>query len=142
MVRARPLLGQQEEHEVDRPFVDRVEIDGAVEPDEQAAEPVEIRDLAVRNRDSLADPGGSQPFALEQDAEHRALVEAGHLGGPPGDFLDHLFLARGRQAVDHPVAGQQVADFHPSLSADRIRPRPRPTGRASRDSRRRGDRSR
>jgi hypothetical protein len=49
--------GQQQEDEIDRPRVDCLVIDRLCQPAEQAIDPLEPFDFAVRNGNALAEAG-------------------------------------------------------------------------------------
>ena len=69
MVGPRLLRRQQDEDQVDRLLVDRVEVDGPFEPREEALDPVDARELAVRDRDPVSDARGPEPLPLQEDVE-------------------------------------------------------------------------
>ena len=56
MIGTRGGLGrQQNADQVDRLFVDGVEVDGRLEPGEERVEPVQVGQLSVRDRDAVLD---------------------------------------------------------------------------------------
>ena len=93
MVGARGLGRQQHTDQVDRLLVDGVEVDGRLELCEERVEPVQVRQLSVRDRDTVADPGRAQALALDQDFEYRPLGLRSQFGGALGQFLQRLLLA-------------------------------------------------
>ncbi len=87
--------GQQQEDQIDRLFVDRVEVDGLFQPREHPIQTCKAGQLAVRDGDAIADAGGAQLLAFDQDVEDGALGQAGNLGGAACQFLQRLLFARG-----------------------------------------------
>ena len=93
VIGAGALGREQEEDEVDRLVVERLEIDRLREPREQAEDAVEARELAVRDGDAAADAGRAELLALQKRIEDLALRQAGELGRLLRDRLDRLLLA-------------------------------------------------
>ena len=83
MVGAGTLRGEQQENQIDRLAVERLEIDRALQPREQAEHVGELGELAVRDGDAVADSGGTELFTLQQDFEDGAIALAGPNGGAP-----------------------------------------------------------
>ena len=81
VVGAGALRREQQEEQVDRLAVEGLEVDRLVEAREQAEQAVELRQLAVRDGDAVADAGRAEALALQQRLEDRALVEAGEARG-------------------------------------------------------------
>ena len=71
-----PFGREQQEQDVDRLSVEGLEIDRPLEPGEETEQAVEFWQLAVGNRDALADAGRAQTLALQQRLEDRAVVES------------------------------------------------------------------
>ena len=81
MIGAGAFRREQQEDQIDRLAVERLEIDRPLQPRKQPEQLVELRQLAVRNGDAVADAGRAELLALQQDFEDRALALAGELGG-------------------------------------------------------------
>src|SRR5690606_8245349 len=75
------LRCQQHENQVDRLIVDRIEVDRRLQPGEDTVETVQVRQLAVRDADAVADARGAQALALHKYLEQRTLGLAGDFGG-------------------------------------------------------------
>ncbi len=103
---------QQNADQVDRLFVDGVEVDGRLEPGKERVEPVQVGQLAVGDRDTVADPGRAQSLALDQDLEYRPLRLRGHFGGALGQFPQRLLLAGHAQVGDDAARANQIGHFH------------------------------
>ena len=95
MIGARTLGRHQQENDVDRTLVDRIEIDGMDDAREQPDRLVEICETTVWNGDAAADAGRAQPLTLEQAVEQLALVELEN-GGGAGRQLGQQRLLAGR----------------------------------------------
>src|SRR3546814_19501943 len=72
LFRAGRFRCQQHEDQVDRVFVDGIEVDRRLQAGEQPIETVQLRQLAVRDADAGADAGGAPPLALPQARDQRA----------------------------------------------------------------------
>ena len=81
MIGACPFGREQQEDQVHRLAVERLKVDRAVEPGEQADQLLELRQLAVGNRDAVADPRAPELLALDQRLEDQPLVLPGELRG-------------------------------------------------------------
>src|SRR5438552_17478630 len=101
MVLAGILGREQQEDEVDRLLVDRIEVDRPLEPREDAVDAVEAADPRMRQRHLLADAGRAEPLALEEGAVDDLLVDADRSAGPPGKLAQRLRLAGDAQLRDH-----------------------------------------
>ena len=94
MIGAGRLGCQQQEDQIDRLLVDRIEIDRRLEPGEQAVETLQFCQLAVRDGDAVAAPrwcrGVRAPAARRRSARSGSpVVSAARFG----EFLQHLLLA-------------------------------------------------
>ena len=89
---------QQQEDEVDRAAVDRLVIDRLAQPREQAIDPRQALDLAVRDRDALAEPGRAQLLALVEARQHRRRIDAEPLAGEIGELLQQRALVAAGKA--------------------------------------------
>ena len=83
---------KQQEHQIDRLVVQRLEIDRRIEPREDAGDALHAGELAVRNGDAVADPGRAQTLALQDRVEDFPLGDAGDRCGPLGQQLQQLLL--------------------------------------------------
>ena len=77
MISTCAFRSEQQEHQIDGLAVHRLEIDRAIEPSKQPEQLFKLGKLAVRDGNAIADGGGSQLLALQQDFEDRAFVLAG-----------------------------------------------------------------
>ena len=112
VVGARGFRRQQQENQIDRLAVERLEIDRLVQPREQAEQPTELRQLAVRNGDAIADAGRAELLALQQHFEDRALVLAGQFGRARGQLLDRLLLAVDLERRNDRVRRDEIGERH------------------------------
>ena len=112
MIGPRALGCQEEENEVDRLPVERLEIDRALEPREQADQLFEVRQLAVRDRDAVADPGAAELFALHQRFENQPLALPGQLGGARRKLMDRLLLAVHFEGRDDRIRRHEIGERH------------------------------
>ena len=108
MVGPGVFRGDQHENEIDRQAVQSLEIDRALEPCENAENPVALGELAMGNGDAVADPGRAQPLALQDRIENLARRQARHDRRPFAHFLQGLFLAVDPQRRDHRVRPKNV----------------------------------
>src|SRR5215207_9456790 len=92
MVGSGQLRGKEEEDQVHGLAVDGFEVDRSFEARKEAEDPGDPGELAVRDGDAVADPGGAEPFALEEDIEELALADPREAGGLLGDPLKSLLL--------------------------------------------------
>src|SRR3984957_11674974 len=109
---ARAFRRQQQEHEVHRLAVHRLEIDRAFEPGKQAEQFFQLGKLAVRDGDAIADGGGSELLPLQQNLENRAFVLSGQHGGARRQFLQRLFLAVDLQRREDRLGCDQIGNRH------------------------------
>src|SRR4051794_11725348 len=101
MVRAGTFWREQQEHQVDRLAIERLEVDRTLEPREQAEQLLEVGQLAVRDRDAIAHASRAELLALHQGFEYQPLVQPGELRGTPRELLDRLLLAIHLERRDH-----------------------------------------
>jgi len=83
---------QEQENEIDRLIVDRVELDGRGEAGEKPIDPGQCRDLAMRNGDAMAQARRAELLALQESLEDHPVIDCGQLGGSVRDFLQELLL--------------------------------------------------
>src|SRR5580704_6527846 len=93
MIGAGTFRRQQQEDKIDRLAVERLEIDRPIEPREQTKQPFEIRHLAVRNGNAIANRSRAKLLALAQDFEDGAFVLPAEHGGARRELLQQLLLA-------------------------------------------------
>src|SRR4051794_31870719 len=88
------MLGREEqEYEIDRLPVDRIEIDRIGEPCEHAVDMGQRLDLSMRDRNALAEPGRAEFLTLKQRVEDQPVLDTCHRAGGVGQFLQKVFLA-------------------------------------------------
>ena len=82
MIGACRFRCQQQEDEVNRLVIERLEIDRALQPCEETKESAQFRKLAMRNRHTTTDAGRAELFTLKQDFQNFlfALSRQGLLG--------------------------------------------------------------
>src|SRR5208282_1313649 len=112
MVAARSFRRQQQEDQIDRAVVHRLEVDGFFQPREEALGRGQARQPPMRHGDAVADAGRTQPLAFHQDVEQRPLLAAEQGCGALGQILDRLFLVGGFEVGGDRFGRQQVGDFH------------------------------
>ena len=106
MVGSGRLRCKQEKNQIHRALVYSVEIDGMFKAREQAIQSIDCGQLAMRDRNSVADTRRSEPFPLNQNVKNSAFVLAGCLGRTTRKFLKRLLFARRPQVRVHPVRPQ------------------------------------
>src|SRR4029079_9485678 len=116
MIGAGAFRREQQEDETDRLPVERFEIDRPFQPCKQAEQLVELRKLAVRYRDAVADSGGAELFALHQRFENRLFAMAGNLRGLGGKLLQRLLLAVDPQRRNDRIERDNVGKRHGTFS--------------------------
>src|ERR1700759_4876185 len=90
-----PRRGQQEENdEVDRPAIDRVEVDRLIEPDEQAEWLFHQLQAGVGNGGTVAHAGRAEVFALEKRSDDGRFIEAETSRRPLRQFMEKLAAVR------------------------------------------------
>src|SRR5262245_12436166 len=92
MIGTGALRREQQEHNIDRRAVDRIEINRFGKPSANAGDALQPGELAVRYRDALAEPSRSKALALEQRVEDIALLQAGEPRRARRQFLKKLLL--------------------------------------------------
>jgi len=86
VIGAGRFRGQQQEDQIHRMFVDSIEIDGLFQAREHAIEAFEVRQLAVRNGNAVADTRGAETLAFQQ----RFLLVALRPATTPSGFSKSL----------------------------------------------------
>src|SRR5687767_4912034 len=107
-----------------RPLVDGLEVDSRRLSAERDAQLVDDEGSAVRNRDSATDAGRSEILApLEHLEEHPVglLVEPQQ----PDELLQRLVLGAAVELELDRVLGEELAQFHQSMSRKSVRMRRR-----------------
>ena len=115
MIGAGALRRQQQENEIDRLAVERLEIDPAGQAGKQAEQLVELRQLAVRDRDAVADAGLAELLPLQQTLEKAALVLPGQLGCAGGKLLQRLLLAIDLERRHDGIGRDEIGERHGTL---------------------------
>ena len=92
--------------------VDRLIIERLGEPREQAVNLLQALDLAVRDRDALAEPGRTELLALGEAREDRRRVELEPLAGEIGELLQQRLLAAARKARLDRVEIEEIGKMH------------------------------
>src|SRR6266852_8967158 len=127
MIGAGGFRRQQQEHEIDGLAVERLEIDGSLEPCKQTEQLVELWQLAVRNGDAVTDAGRAELLALLQNLQDGALALTAELGGLGGQLLQDLLLAvdleRRNDGVRRDEIGEKHGPFPKGLEAQQGRHR-------------------
>src|ERR1044072_497913 len=112
VIGARAFRGEQQANQIDRLAVERLEIDPALEAGEQADQLLELRQLAVRNRNAVADPGAAELLALRQRLEDQPVALSGQLRGARGELLDRLLLAVHFERRNDRVRRDEIGERH------------------------------
>ena len=118
VIRAGAFRRQQQEHDIDRLIVQRLEIDRGVQPRENARNAVEIGEFAVRNGDSLADAGRAETLTLQDRVENRPGGDARQFRCLFRDCLEKLFLGAHPQIRDDRFLSDNITEIHSSVLAD------------------------
>src|SRR5690606_5896052 len=99
---------QQQEDQIHRLTIERVEIDRLFQTREYPHEATEAHELSVRNSNALTDAGGAQPLAVEERVETFTLIAPAKLGRARGELLQRLFLGLHFQRRQNRVRGEQI----------------------------------
>ena len=87
------LWRQQQEYEIHRLSVHRIEVDGSHEPREKSMHAAKRLDLSVRDRNALAKTCRAELLTLEKRFEDAPLIEPGNLCGSMRKLMKELLLA-------------------------------------------------
>ena len=98
--------GEEEEDEIDRQSVDRLEIDRLREPREIAEHAAQPLDLPVRNRGAGAEAGRADLLARIEAGDDVPRREAGQPRRGGGELLDQRLLVGGDQIVVDRLGGK------------------------------------
>lgn len=112
MIGARALRREKYKGKIDRRFVDCVEVDRTVEPDEQTQHPVDALDLAMRHGDAAAQARRAALLAFDERFENRMSLDSGLFGELVGSQLQKLSFARNLGARDNVILGKDLPEFH------------------------------
>ncbi len=112
MIGAGAFRREQQKHQIDRLAVERFEIHRPLQPREQAEHVAELRQLAVRSGDAVADAGGAELLPLQQDFENGLLVLPGEFGRLGGDLLQRLLLPVDLHGRDDRVRRNEIGGRH------------------------------
>src|SRR6185436_16296314 len=110
------LRRDEQEEEVRRLAVERVEVDALRMAAERAEDALQRPQLAVRDGDSVADRSAAEALALPQDLNQALGVDLGVLAGEVnGELAQYLILVRAADVrCDRILARQDVEDLHRS----------------------------
>src|SRR5258706_4382063 len=97
MISARMLGCQQQEDQVDRFVMRRIEIDRLLEASKEAHNALQRSDLDMRNGKTPAQPRRSEPLALPHQVKDGAGVESRDQRGVGAELGQSLLLALGLQ---------------------------------------------
>src|SRR5262245_17988846 len=118
MVGAGGFRREPQKHEIDRLTVECLELDGPFESRKQSEQLVELRQLAVRNGDTVTDAGRTELLALLQNLENRSVALAAELGGLGGQLLQNLLLAVDLERRNDGVRRDEIGEQHGPFSGD------------------------
>ena len=120
MLAARVLGNDQQEEELCAHAVDRLEVDAGTATGKRRDQALQAWELAVGNRDALADPRALQALPFQQHIEQALLVQTGLRGGQAVRHLSQdIPLGVGRKVQDHCIPHQNVHDLHVAPRVDR-----------------------
>src|SRR5215475_1053616 len=103
---------EQQEYQVDRLAIERFEIDRPLQPCKDAKQLGELRQLAMRNGNTVADTGRAELLALRENFEDRPFALARQLGGLGGELLQGLFLAVDLQRRNDRIRRDEIVERH------------------------------
>ena len=82
---------------------------------EQAEQPAEFRELAVRNCDAVANRGGAELLTLQQDFQNRTFALTREFGRARGELLDRLLLAVDLERRNNCRRRDEIGERHGSV---------------------------
>jgi hypothetical protein len=103
---------EQEKHEIDRVAVDRIEMNWPIQAREHAEKPIEPFDAGMRERETIAEAGGTQLLAGLQCSEDRLRIEVQQGGGAGREILEQLLFVARTGGANHPVWFDKVGEIH------------------------------
>src|SRR5436309_5133389 len=112
MVGAGTFRRKQQEYQVDRLAIERFEIDRPLQPRKDAEQLGELRQLAMRNGNTVAHAGRAQLLALHEDLEDRALALTGQFRRLGGELLQGLLLAVDLQRRNDRIRRDEIVERH------------------------------
>src|SRR5271170_6145819 len=104
--------GQQQEDQVNRLIVNRLEGDRSLEAGEDAVELVEPGKLSMRDADPHPNTRRAQALTLDQHVKNRALMNPGYCRGAFGKLLQGLPFVCRAQLRHHAARCDQIGNFH------------------------------
>src|SRR5262249_57650576 len=104
--------GQQQEDEVDRLIVERVEINSTVQARKQSEQPGQVRQFSMRDSNAIADRGAAELLPLHEDVEYRSFVLSGKQRCARCKLLQHLFLVIDLERRKNRVWRDQIGERH------------------------------
>src|SRR5690606_12835112 len=112
MIRTGAFRRQEQEDEVDRLVVQRLEVNGRLEPREEAGDLRKLLQLAVRDGDAIAHAGGAEPLALKDDVDDLTLRNSGDLCRSCCQLLKQLLLGIALHRWNNRTLLQQTCQCH------------------------------
>jgi hypothetical protein len=103
---------EKKKNKIDWLAVDRVEMDRPVQPREHAEKAVEPFDTSIRERETIAQSGGSQLLAGPQSVADRLRVEVRQGGRARSDILELLLVVARTAGVNHPARFDKIGEIH------------------------------
>jgi hypothetical protein len=103
---------QQQERQVDRLPVDRLIVDWIRQPDDQGIDALQPLDLAMWDRDAIAEARRAEPLALGNGFDDRRRVDAKPCRRKHAEHLQELALVAGRQADADGVEVEKITELH------------------------------
>ncbi len=115
MLAPSALGDEKEEDQVDRPIVDRLEIDRSRQASEQPVEAGQPDDAGVRNGDAGTDAGRSQPLARRQGIVHGRFRDVDEVGGAASELAQRPRLVGDPEIGDHAFRFDEIRNPHAGL---------------------------
>src|SRR6476469_9013898 len=109
MIGARAFRGEQQKDDVDGCSVNGVEVDRIGEPGADAGYALQPNELAMRDGDTLAEPGRAQPLTLQQRVEDVALLQAGEPRRARRQILKQLLLGLDLERGNHRLGADEIS---------------------------------
>src|ERR1700712_27497 len=101
MIGAGAFRGKQQKDQIDGLVVQSFEIDGRVQASKNTNDGLDIRKLAMRDRDPVSDACRTETLALQNDIEYFPFRQAGQLGSLGCEFLEQLLFGICLQTGDN-----------------------------------------
>src|SRR5262245_29057188 len=112
MISAGAFWREQQEYQIDGLAIERFEIDRPLQAGKNAEQLAELRQLAMRNGNTVADAGRAELLTLHENLEDRALALAGQFRGLDGELLQGLFLAVDLQRGNDRIRRDEIVERH------------------------------